>query len=36
MDPAAGLIFLSLAKMLAGANAFGISDIVQRCELTFQ
>jgi len=31
MDAAPGLIFLSLAKMLAGANAFEISDIVQRC-----
>jgi hypothetical protein len=31
MDAAAGLMFLSLAKMLAGANAFEIGDIVQRC-----
>jgi hypothetical protein len=36
MGAAPGLIFLSLAKMLAGANAFEISDIVQRCSLTFQ
>jgi hypothetical protein len=31
MNAAAGLTFLSLAKMLAGAKAFLISDIVQRC-----
>jgi hypothetical protein len=31
MDTAPGLKFLSLAKMLAGPNAFEISDIVQRC-----
>jgi hypothetical protein len=29
MDVAAGLIFLSLARMLAGAKGFEISDIAQ-------